>query len=405
MSSFDPIDGDDFDENNPFGAMGFPGGFQGFPPIFADASSLFSSTGPLNWDIARQTAEWSATDGQSEPNVDPADRNRIEEFLRIAELHVADATGRGVPAGLRANVVTKREWARIALDAYKPHLEALATAMGKGDLLGGIDGDADPQLNIGELIANMGQFINPALLGIQCGMMVGHLAGRSFGQYDYPVPRSGQELLFVSSNISDFAKDWSLPVEDLQFWVCIHQLVHHVVLNIPHVAARINELINEYVSNFAPNSDALEEHIRTIDPTDPNSIQIVLDDPNAILGALQTPAQQGAFKKLEAIISVLEGYVDWVVDKTGSKLISSFSQLEEALLRRRVEETEADRFVERLLGFSLGQAQYDRGTAFVEGVIERAGEGALARIWESAESLPTPPEADAPGLWLARIEL
>ncbi|HEX6236993.1 MAG TPA: zinc-dependent metalloprotease, partial [Acidimicrobiales bacterium] len=67
--------------------------------------------------------------------------------------------------------------------------------------------------------------------------------------------------------------------------------------------------------------------------------------------------------------------------------------------------SQADRFVERLLGLELGQATYERGSTFVEGVIERAGEEGLARLWEGERMLPSPPEVDAPGLWLARIEL
>ena len=62
-------------------------------------------------------------------------------------------------------------------------------------------------------------------------------------------------------------------------------------------------------------------------------------------------------------------------------------------------------FLERLLGLSLTRAQVGRGVAFVEGVIERAGEDGLSRLWTSAQALPTPAEVDAPGLWLARLEV
>src|SRR5690606_30328601 len=92
-------------------------------------------------------------------------------------------------------------------------------------------------------------------------------------------------------------------------------------------------------------------------------------------------------------------------DQVGGKFITSYGMLTEALRRRRVEAGEADRFVERLLGLELTQAVYDRGAAFVEGVVERAGPEGLARVWEGEQVLPSPPEVDAPGLWRARIEL
>jgi uncharacterized protein (DUF2342 family) len=79
--------------------------------------------------------------------------------------------------------------------------------------------------------------------------------------------------------------------------------------------------------------------------------------------------------------------------------------LTEALRRRRVEADPSDRFVHRLLGLSLDQPQYDRGERFIGGVVERAGPGGLERLWKSDRELPTPAEVDAPGLWLARIDL
>jgi len=89
----------------------------------------------------------------------------------------------------------------------------------------------------------------------------------------------------------------------------------------------------------------------------------------------------------------------------GAKLIGSYSMLTEALRRRRVEAAESDRFVERLFGLELVQATYDRGSAFVAGVLGREGEEGLRKLWSSPEHLPTPNEVDAPGLWLARISL
>jgi uncharacterized protein (DUF2342 family) len=98
------------------------------------------------------------------------------------------------------------------------------------------------------------------------------------------------------------------------------------------------------------------------------------------------------------------GYVDYVLDTVGRRLISSYDMVTEALRRRRVEATEADRFVGRLLGLEVGQAQYDRGAAFVRGIVERADNESLSRLWRSDRELPTPAELDAPGLWLARLE-
>ena len=75
------------------------------------------------------------------------------------------------------------------------------------------------------------------------------------------------------------------------------------------------------------------------------------------------------------------------------------------MARHRIERGEAERFVEGLLGLAVGREDYERGNAFCRGVIERSGAEGLNRLWDSAEMAPTPNELDAPGLWLARIDL
>ena len=135
------------------------------------------------------------------------------------------------------------------------------------------------------------------------------------------------------------------------------------------------------------------------------NLQEVIGSPEVILGAITSPEQDTIRPHLEAMVAVVVGIVDHVVDVVGGELIADYPMLTEALRRRRVEAAAADRFVERLFGLELTQATYDRGSTFVHGVIERAGEDGLKRLWEGDEQLPTPAEVDAPGLWLARISL
>jgi uncharacterized protein (DUF2342 family) len=78
-------------------------------------------------------------------------------------------------------------------------------------------------------------------------------------------------------------------------------------------------------------------------------------------------------------------------------------RIAEAVRRRRLEHTADDVFVERLLGLQLSQAQVQRGKDFIAGVVDRAGEPAITELFDLPDSLPTPAELDAPGLWIARL--
>jgi uncharacterized protein (DUF2342 family) len=134
-------------------------------------------------------------------------------------------------------------------------------------------------------------------------------------------------------------------------------------------------------------------------------MQAVFSDPSALLGEMQSDEQRRLQVPLRALLAALSGYVDHVMEQVGHRLIGSFGPLTEALHRRRLEESSGTRVLGQLFGVELDAATYERGQVFVRGVVERAGEDALQRLWRSATELPTPAEVDAPGLWLARIDL
>jgi putative hydrolase len=387
-----------------------PGPFGGNPfeglPFFKDLAKLFSSQGALNWDFARQLAGWVATEGAAEGNVDPVVRIRIEEVARVAEMHVAATTGLSTTAtgrALQVRPVPRGEWALRTLDEWKPLLERLATSLGQGALAGEEVVEPDDET---DLLGGIGQLVVPLLMGGQAGSMVGHLSRRVLGQYDLPIPRPpSDEVMVIAANVDEFAKDWSLPVDDVRLWVSLSDIAHHAVLARPHVRARLEELLQSYAAGFRPDPNAIESRFGELDPTDPDSLNNILGDPQALLGAMQSDEQRTLAPQLETLVAVIEGYVDWVVDTAGRKLISSYDSLTEALRRRRLDRGEGDKLVERLFGLELGQAQYDRGTSFVRGVLERAGEDGLGLLWRTERELPTPNEVDAPGLWLARLEI
>jgi putative hydrolase len=373
-----------------------------------DLARMLTSQGPINWEFARQLALMTANEGESEANPDPLARVRLDELLRVAELHVEEATGLSASVGgrvLSVRAVTRSDWALRTLQAWKPLLETLATALARStstpppmEELGG-----DP---MARLLGNLPQAMAPLLFGIQAGTMVGHLATRAMGQYDLPVPRPpGDELLMVPVAIDGFAQDWSLAADDVRLWVCLHELAHHAVLSRPHVRQRLDQLMTAYVNAFEPDSSALEERLTMFDPTDMSSLQATFSNPEVLLGEMETPAQREVMVPLSALLSAVVGYVDHIMDVVGKRLIASYGPLTEAMRRRRVEEGEGTKFVGKLLGVSLDSAAYERGSSFVAGVLERAGEEGLARLWHSAKELPTPAEISAPGLWLARIDL
>jgi putative hydrolase len=236
--------------------------------------------------------------------------------------------------------------------------------------------------------------------------MVGQLGFRAMGQYDLPMPRPGRdELILVPAAIDAFASDWSLSADDVRLWVCLRELTHHAVLGRPQVRARLDRLIGDYVGAFEPDPHAMEERLGGFDPSDLTSLQAAFGDPETLLGELQNDEQRRLQVPLRSLLAAVVGYVDHIMDTVGRRLIGSYGPLTEALRRRRLEETGGTRILGQLFGVVLDEASYERGQAFIRGIVERAGTEGLERLWHSERELPTPAELDAPGLWLARIDL
>jgi putative hydrolase len=389
-----------------FGSGG-PGGddpSRGMPPILGDMFKMMQQQqqGTGSWEIGRQFAVHTATEGEPEANVDPLERITYEQLSRVAELQVQRVTG--LPASQSGGAieflpVNRTTWVQRTLDDYTPLFDRLASTVDQSPT------EEPPPDDPFAWLAPFMKMVEPMMLRVVVGSMIGHLAQRAFGSYDLPIPRPSDEpVLVVLANLDAFGADWSLPPDDLRLWICLHEVTHHAVLGLPHVRARLLELLEAHLSAFESDSSMLEGQLDSIDPGDPASMQRMFD-PDVLLGAISSPAQRELQPQLDALVTAVVGYVDHVMDEIGNGLIPSYTMVTEAVRRRRVETSSSDRFVERIFGLELTQKTYDRGAAFVSGVVERAGVPGLTSLWRSARELPTPAEIEAPGLWLARIDL
>ncbi len=293
--------------------------------MLGDLLRLIRTEGPLQWELAFQLAASVAAGDEPDPNPDPIARIRLEELSAIAELHVSDVTGMVLGSGgsdLRLVPTTRVDWARRSLEAWRPLLDRLAAALttaagvlrarvlaqgspgplgfarsgdveqpaggeppaaggdddelppdpflGDEDPLKGADtagGDEEAEADLTEMIGRWTSAMAPAMAAMQVGSVVGHLARRSLGQYDLPLPRaSSNEILVVLGNLGRVAEEWSLPADDLRLWLCAHEMAFHAVLTRPHVAKRLEDLVVAHVRLVRPDPRDFEGLLQGIDP-------------------------------------------------------------------------------------------------------------------------------------------
>jgi putative hydrolase len=369
-------------------------------PLFREMQRVMSSsTGPVNWELARQVAVAAAAESGEDRDATDADRRGFEEAVRVAELHVARFTGLGPPGDVaQVRAVRRAEWIGANTESLATLLEPAASRIGESMALAQDEALPPEMQGMGGMLAQL----SPLLMGAQVGQVLGFLAGRVLGQFDVAVPRSGPgAVMFVVPNVRRFESDWSLEPTDFRTFVALHEVAHRFEFAQPWARTRFAELLDEYLSTLRFDVDGLRSRLATIDASDPEALQRMLESDEGLFGAELDDEQRLKLGRIQAFMAAAEGYGDHVMHALGAELLPSYGRIDEAM--RRYREGEAgDPVFERLLGVEMKREQYAQGRAFCDTVVELTDEATLSRMWESVEAMPSLPEVAEPRLWLAR---
>jgi putative hydrolase len=384
--------------------FGFP--FGGDPEQFKDAPLfrelqrvMASSSGPVNWELARQVGVASAVEDAADVEPTETDRRGFDDAVRLAELHVARFTGLESPTDVaQVRAVRRAEWVIANAAGLKDLLEPAAQR-----LTAAMDEAAREQLPAEA--QGMGGFLtqlSPLLMGAQVGTVLGFLAQHVLGQYDVAVPRSGPgTLLFVAANIAAFERDWSLEPTEFRTWVALHEVTHRFEFAQPWARGRFSEILDDFLSTLRIDMEGMTNQLQMMDGADPEALQALMGSDQGLFGTELDDEQRIKLARIQAFIAAAEGYADHVMHAVGRELLGSYGRIEEAMRRYR-EDEDSDPVFERLLGIEMKRERYAQGRAFCDAVAEQTDEATLSGMWGSAEAMPSLPEIQEPLLWLAR---
>jgi putative hydrolase len=382
---------------NPFGDM------LRDAPLFQELQRiLFSSSGPVNWELARQIAVASAASAGDDSEPSDADRHTFDEAARVAELQVASFTGLEPPSDVAVvRAVRRADWIQANTESLRPLLEPAAEKLGSA--VADAQRQAMPE-DAPPMAAQMMSQLSPLLLGAQVGTVLGFLAQHVLGQYDIAVPRAGHaSVLFVVPNVAAFERDWSLDTTEFRTWVALHEETHRFEFSRPWALPRFRELLDDFLTTIRIDVEGLQERLQALDPQDPEGMQRMLEGEEALFGTVLDDEQRLKLGRIQAFMASAEGYADHVMHGVGKTLLKTYRQIDEAMRRYR-ESEHVDPVFERLLGIEMKREQYSLGRRFCDAVAERSDEQTLAKMWDSADALPSLPELDEPTLWLARTD-
>ena len=250
--------------------------------------------------------------------------------------------------------------------------------------------------------ADVARLINRYVTTQQVGFLLGYLGTRVLGQYDIALLSAEAQpgkLLFVDENIRATAATLDVPLDDFRVWIALHETTHAYEFEAnswlrPYLRERLErQLVGVLDQVKTIQSDGIGTLLRRLRES----------SDNPILGFL-SPEQRRLFEETQRVMSLLEGFSDWVMDEVGNEVVPNVGAIREKFDARRYQRRGTlDRLIARLTGLDLKLEQYRKGEQFVAGVAAAGGRDAVKLIWAGPDSLPTEAEFHDPQAWLRRV--
>ncbi|MFD7429465.1 zinc-dependent metalloprotease [Streptomyces sp. NPDC059814] len=364
--------------------------------------------GMVDWNLAVATATRLVRPG---PEISREEAREVVAELRrhakAAEEHVRAFT-RMIPEGTEPEdtpvlVVDRAGWIKANVAGFRELLRPLLDKM--EERRGGGAG--------GAVLGAVGSKVT----GVEVGMLLSFLASRVLGQYETFAPATrelpasadgGGRLLLVAPNIVHVERELEVDPHDFRLWVALHEETHRTQFTaVPwlrdHLQGEIQSFLDETDVDPMTVLERLREAAQSLAGGRPEGEEGE-DGGRSLVEVVQTPAQREILGRLTAVMSLLEGHADYVMDGVGPEVVSSVGEIREKFQQRRAQgASRLDQALRKLLGLDAKLRQYRDGERFVRAVVDEVGMDGFNRVWTSPNTLPTKAEIAKPSDWIARV--
>lgn len=330
-------------------------------------------------------------------------RRDLDEAVPLAEELVAGASGITRPPPVRWGLIDRAAWAEANITGMARILDPLSLRLAA----------RIERLPLPVKVAQR------AALSAEVGLLLGYVSRRVLGQYDVLVTEStevrrpgrrprpgalpeGTPLYFVGQNIVETERKFGFVPRDFALWVAVHEVTHRFQFaGVPWLQDRFFALIGDYLGSLELDAGTLASRISaagrrlmsgSLPPEERNPMYL-----------LATDEQRRSLDDLQALMAVVEGHGNYVMDAVGKEMIPSFPRMRRVFEGRRAQTTMLQRAINHVIGLEMKLRQYELGQQFCEAVAAAEGPGALGRLWASPESFPSLAELRAPHTWLRRV--
>jgi len=354
----------------------------------SQAWNTMGTSGFVDWAFAKATGRLLV---QAGPKVMPSQAAEVVASLRSAAERsrgpVAETARMHSEGGSPVLIVDRPGWIDANVDSLQSMLEPVINAM----LAKRKNPAPGSPLMLG---------VGGKVTGAEVGALTAFLSSRILGQYDL-APDGTPRLLLVAPNVLHTEGELGVNPADFRLWICLHEETHRVQFTaVPWLRQHVIDSARRLSMDLAPDPDQLGEQIRQIARNLPDALR---SGGNGLTDIFATPQQRAEIAKMTAIMSLMEGHADVVMDDVGPAIVPSVEHIRTKFQQRREDVHGVDKILRRLLGLEAKMRQYRDGAAFVRTVTAKVGTDGFNAVWTSPETLPLPDEIENPLAWVQRV--
>ena len=337
----------------------------------------------ISWSLARTIAVTLASRTEKSPTGDFDYPDAVERTLDPLSRFNRIELPPGPEAGRRLLVADRAEWIDFNIEGFGALMEPVLKRATEG-------------------AGNLTWALGGATLTAQMGLLLGFLSSRVLGQYDTGplLSREAAEgpgkVFFLDGNIAAAAGRIGVPLDGLRLWIVLHEMTHALQFEgYPWLRAHLGGLLENLIVPLAERL-GVRETVRRLSAnlkTGGRSMELVM-----------SPEQRGSFDQMQAAMSVIEGYSDFVMHNVGRSLVPHYDHLKDRMAKSRAHRPPFETAVFRITGLDVKLEQYRLGEQFADAVARRQGMDGLNRVWQRPENLPSLAEVRDPGLWMSRMD-
>ena len=349
----------------------------------------------IDWDTATKIAiRVSGADGGI-PFLDRARlQDEYESMVRKIEGPIAEYTGTTLPLGeIDVRVLDRAEWIKANVASFQQMFRPLEEVYNETV---GRSGASFPGMTK----------LSRTMLSGQVGLLLGFLARKVLGQYDISLlghePLQAGKLYFVEPNIRMLETTLKVPAHDLRTWIALHEATHAHEFEVnPWVRGYLNGQLDSYLRSMA---EELASPAGSVLGGLAQRLVVNLRSGQSLIEAMMSPHQRQMLSRLQALMSLAEGYSNHVMNRVGERLLPSYAEIHERVEHRQANRSQIEELFLRLTGLKMKMEQYALGEKFAARVADVRDVAFLNQAWQAPEWLPTEAEIRDPDSWIARMD-